>query len=102
MGVLSMASIFESVVSRQGLFLLNAFFGLFDIISAGLCWSGDDLLDYLAVDSFSLLRLWTLKNFLLSSALMYYGLKILYRLQNYAAAGRSTTATRRYLLTAHW
>lgn len=94
-GILSMASIFESVVSRQGLFLLNAFFGLFDIISAGLCWTSDNLLDYFASRFFLFVTFMdTLKNFLFSSALMYYGLKILYRFQNYTAAGRSTTATR--------
>ena len=94
-GILSMASIFESVVSPKGLFVINAFFGLFDIISAGLCWSSKNLLDYFASRFFLIVTFMdTLKNLMFSVVLMYFGLRILYRFQNYTASSNSAVATR--------
>lgn len=94
-GILSMASIFESVVSPKGLFILNAFFGLFDLISACLCWTSKNLLDYFASDFFLLVTfIDTSKNLLFSITLMYFGLKLLFRFQNYTARRSSITTTR--------
>ena len=76
-GILRVASMFENVVSAKGLFVMNAFFGIFDILSAGFCWSSTNLFVYFSSRFFLIVTFMdTFKNFLFSIVLMYFGLRI--------------------------
>jgi hypothetical protein len=94
-GILNMTGIFGAIYSPEGLFITNALFAILDIISASHCFAAGELTEFFYSGFFLAVTVMeTTKNLAFSGLLMYFGIKLLMRFQNYTMSDSSTAMTR--------